>query len=203
MKINRLSYLAVLPLLACGCVSSESPYRDPGEVRGTSTDFTSYDFQQCAVAMVDSMLSSGSLDRKIARQFPANSVPLVAVLPVSNHTYKIFDLRSMTVAIETRLSNSEKFEFVDRGAEQTLIDDKLHDADSPLTGDAGVTDFGNHQRTDYILTGELNEIREKDGRTRESYYKLTMKLLNKKTGKIDWSDEKELRKVSRRPAVGW
>lgn len=202
-KKNMFAFSAAALMLACGCVSQESPYRDPGEVRGGGTEFTAYDFQQCAVSMVDSMLASSALEKKIRRQFPGGRTPIIAIMPVQNRTYKIFEMRDMTQSIETKLVNSDKFEFVDRSAELTLIDEKVHDADSPLTGDAGVTDFGNQARADYVLTSELNEIRDSYGRTHESFYRLTMKLQNKKTGKVDWEGEKEIRKVGTRPAVGW
>lgn len=191
-------------MLACGCVSQESPYRDPCAVRGGGTEFTAYDFQQCAVSMVDSLLASSTLEEKIRRQFHGGRTPIIAIMTVQNRTCKMFDMRDMTQAIETKLANSDKFEFVDRSAELTLlIDEKVHYTDSPLTGDAGVADFGNQARADYILTSELNEIRDSYGRTHESFYRLTMKLLNKKTGIVDWVGEKEIRKVGTRPAVGW
>jgi len=191
--------------LASGCVSSSSsntPYRDPTEVRGGGTQFTSYDFQQSAIAMVDSMLSNAALERRIREQFD-NKTPVVAIMPVANRTHRIFDMQSMEVAIESKLVNSGRFDLVDRKAENMLINEKTHDADNVLTSEAGASDFGKHARADYLLTGELNEIRDSYGKVQESYYKLTMKLLNKKTGKIDWSGEKEIRKVATRPAVGW
>jgi len=202
-RMNTVGFSMVTLVLMGGCVSvPESPYRDPGEVRGGGTEFTAYDVQQSVVTMVDYMLSSESLDRKIKSQF-LSTTPVVAVMPIANKTYRIFDLQSMTQAIESKLVNSGRFDFVDRGAEKMLIAEKVHDTDSVLTSDAGATDIGVHVRADYLLAGELNEIRDSYGKTRESYYKLTMKLLNKKTGKIDWSGEKEIRKVATRPTVGW
>ena len=153
MRITRVCAYAVTTLvLMSGCVStSNSPYRDPTEVRGSGTQFTSYDFQQCAIAMVDSMLSNGRLEQRIQAQF-TSKVPVVAIIPVANRTNRIFDLRSMEQAIETRLVNSGRFDLIDRKAEKMLIDEKTHDAEGALTSDAGVTDFGNHARADYLLS---------------------------------------------------
>ncbi|MBR6374359.1 MAG: penicillin-binding protein activator LpoB [Victivallales bacterium] len=206
MRISsNLAYVvAVVSLvLVSGCAStSNSPYRDPTEVRGSGTRFTSYDFQQCAITMVDSMLSNAELERKIREQFGSRT-PVVALASVANKTDRIFELRSMEQAIETRLVNSGRFDLIDRKAEKLLIDEKTHDAESVLTSDAGATDFGDQARADYLLTGKLINDTDSDGRTRDVYYQLTMKLINKKTGKIDWSGEKEIRKVSTRPTVGW
>lgn len=204
MKIFCASCCMACMAFMFGCASSsESPYRDPSEVRGSGTEFTSYDFQQSAIAMVDSMLSNAELEKCIKSQFADGRLPVIAVMPIENRTYKIFELRSMSKSIESKLVASGKFRFVDRDAEKLLLAEMIHDTESALTGDAGATDFGNHFRADYLLSGELNEIRDTYGETRESYYKLTMKLINKKTGSIDWSGEKEIRKVSTRPVVGW
>ena len=209
MRTTSILVSAAMTLLfTCGCVStsdsqySDSPYRDPTEVRGRGTDFSSYDFQQSAIAMVDLMLSNANLERKIREQFDGKP-PVVAIMPVVNRTHRIFEFRSMELAIESKLVNSNKFDFIDRKAENILAEEKTHDAESVLTNEAGATDFGNLARADYLLTGEINEFLDSYGRTHDRYYKLTMKLLNKKTGKIDWSGEKEIRKVATRPSIGW
>ena len=187
--------------LICGCVTSDgNPYVDPTEVRG-GREFSSYDLQQCAASMVDSMLANAALDRKLKEQFP-DGRPVVVILPVNNKTYRIFDLKSMTNTIESRLVNSEKFDFIDRANEDAMLSEIEHDMDSALVSDGQSLGFKRHEAANYLLTGELVEIREDSGRTHESYYKLTMKLLNKRTGKIDWSGEKELRKVSTKPLIG-
>ena len=188
-------------LLLCGCVTANnSPYRDPTEVRG-DREFSSYDLQQCAASMVDSMLSNAALDRKLKEQFSGRR-PIVVIMPVNNKTYRIFDLKSMTDTIESRLVNSGKFDFIDRSNEDTLISEIEHDMDGVLIADGQAVGYKQYEAANYILTGVLVEIREDSGRIHESYYKLTMKLHNKCTGKIDWSGEKEVRKVSTKPLVG-
>lgn len=200
--MNKISILAVSWLsLLCGCVTANNnPYRDPTEVRG-GREFSSYDLQQCSASMVDSMLSNAALDRKLKEQF-SNRRPIVVIMPVNNKTYRIFDLKSMTDTIESRLVNSGKFDFIDRSNEDAMISEIEHDMDSALVADGQAVGYKQHEAADYMLTGSLVEIREDSGRTHESYYKLTMKLQNKHTGKIDWSGEKELRKVSTKPLIG-
>lgn len=200
--MNKITVLAFSSLaLLCGCVTANnSPYRDPTEVRG-GREFSSYDLQQCAASMVDSMLSNVALDRKLKEQFSGRR-PIVVIMPVNNKTYRIFDLKSMTDTIESRLVNSGKFDFIDRSNEDAMTSEIEHDMDSALVADGQTVGFKQYDASDYMLTGVLVEIREDDGRNHESYYKLTMKLHNKHTGKIDWSGEKELRKVSTKPLVG-
>lgn len=190
--------------IAGGCVTTgESPYRDPTEARGRPTDFSSYDLQQCAAAAIDSMLSNRGLDQRLREQFPGRR-PVIAVTPVRNETYQLgLRLDSMSATIRSRLVNSGKFDFVDRGTDRLVTEELVRDMESPLVADGEANGFKTQVAANYLLTGSLVEIRDGDGRTHDTYYKLTLNLLNKRTGMIDWSGEKELRKVSTRPAVGW
>ena len=191
--------------LGCTTPTYESPYRDPGEMRGRTTDFTTYDVQQCAIALVDDLLGNAELSRRLAAQFPDRN-PLVAIR-LENHTSQLSATdklkKSMFNTIESRLLNSGRFDFRDRSAEQLLIEDALDEQNGVLVDDTTSAEWKDARGVDYILMGELLEFREGDGRIHDTYYKLTMKLQNKRTKNIDWSGEKEIRKVSTRPTVGW
>ena len=196
---------AILSMLVLGCASTESPYRDPGELRGRTTDFTTYDVQQCATSLIDSLLGNRALERRIKEQF-GDRVPVVAIR-LENLTYQLSATdklkKSMFNTIESRLLNSGRFDFVDRAAENLLIDDVIHEMDSGIVAEGSEHGLGDAAGADYILAGELDEFREGDGRVHDTYYKMTVKLYNKRTKRIDWSGEKEIRKVRTRPIVGW
>ena len=195
----------VIGALLIGCTTSESPYRDPGEMRGRTTDFTTYDVQQCATTLIDSLLGNAALDRRIRNQF-GDRTPLVAIR-LENLTYQLSATdklkKSMFNTIESRLLNSGRFDFIDRSAENLLMDDAIHEMDGGIVEDGAAAGLNDAAGADYILVGELEEFREGDGRMHDTYYKMTVKLYNKRTKRIDWSGEKEIRKVSERPVVGW
>ena len=203
--ILSVSCVALAALFA-GCVSDpESVYRDPGEMRGRTTDFTTYDVQQCAAALIDSLLGNQGLDARIKKQF-GEKTPVVAIR-LENLTYQLSATdklkKSMFSTIESRLLNSGRFDFVDRRAEKLLVGDTIDEMNGALVKDGGAAALKNAAGADYILIGELEEFREGDGRVHDTYYKMTVKLLNKHTKETDWIGEKELRKVSTRPVVGW
>ena len=200
------NFLIVVTMLFEGCASApESPYRDPGEMRGRTTDFTTYDIQLCTTALIDSLLGNAGLDMRIKRQF-GDKIPLVAIR-LENLTYQLSATdklkKSMFNTIESRLLDSGRFEFVDRSAEKLIVDDTVHEMDGVIVKDGGAADLKDVSGVDYILVGELEEFREGDGRIHDTYYKMTVKLYNKHTKRVDWSGEKEIRKVSTRPIVGW
>jgi PBP1b-binding outer membrane lipoprotein LpoB len=205
-KLIVLVQCAVLTVSFVGCTTaSESPYRDPGEMRGRTTDFTTYDVQQCATALIDSLLANHNLDARIKRQF-GDKTPLVAIR-LENLTYQLSATdklkKSMFNTIESRLLDSGRFEFVDRSAEKLIVDDTIREMDGAIVKDGAAAGLKDSAGVDYILAGELEEFREGDGRIHDTYYKMTVKLYNKHTKRIDWSGAKELRKVSTRPVVGW
>lgn len=202
MKNMTFGLAAASAVLVAGCVSSNSsPYRDPTEARGTTTGFSSYDFQQCAAAMVDSLLANENLDGRLRTHF-AGRRPVVSIMPVENKTFRILDLRPLTDTIRSRLTNSSKFDFTDRSVQKLMTDELIHDKDSVLVADEQGSKTKSHAAADYLLTGVLTEDRDNDGRNHESNYKLTMQLYNRHTGLPDWSAEKELRKVGARPILG-
>ena len=207
MKNTVWSALCICVVAAvAGCASApESPYRDPGEERGRTTDFTTYDMQQCATALVDSLLGNRSLDLRMRRQF-GEKTPLVAIR-LENLTYQLSATdklkKSMFNTIESRLLDSGRFEFVDRSAEKLIVEDTIREMDGAIVKDGAAAGLKDSVGVDYILAGELEEFREGDGRIHDTYYKMTVKLYNKRTKRIDWSGAKELRKVSTRPVVGW
>ena len=56
---------------------------------------------------------------------------------------------------------------------------------------------------EYILTANLSDIQQRNSDTKDVYYKFTMNLKNLTTGILEWSDEKEIRKVATRSTFGY
>lgn len=54
-----------------------------------------------------------------------------------------------------------------------------------------------------ILTANFSEIQQRNSDTKDVYYKFTMNLKNLTTGILEWSDEKEIRKVATRSTFGY
>ena len=57
--------------------------------------------------------------------------------------------------------------------------------------------------TDYIVTGTVRSIRKVTRNVADVYYLITLELVNPQAGEIVWADEKEIRKTSNNPRVGW
>lgn len=201
--VSAVLLAAAAAVFASGCATTVS-YQDPGKASSMTRSFARADLQQNVIAMVDSMLSNPGLQRKLGMQFPGR-IPTISIpaKAIKNETYQMgLNLESLSDSIRTKLINSGMFEFVDTTADSMVTAEMMRDHDSALVDPNQTVAFGQQGTADYILYGALSEMQEAGGRTTESYYKLTMQLLNKRTGKLDWADEKEIVKQSRRAGFG-
>ena len=183
---------ALLALLASGCRTTVE-YGDPTSSKPMSTDFGSSDLQQIAATMVDSMLAD-----EVLQDISAEDPPLLIVDKVKNKTMQHIDTESVTDSIRTKLIRSRKFSFQDRTTEAALNEELAYQqgaASAPV-------EAGQQDAPRYMLTANLTEIEQNQGRVKDVYYKFTMNLRDLKSGRLIWADEKEIRKQKNRSIFG-
>ena len=189
--LNLFAAAALAALLA-GCATTVE-YGDATSSKPISTSFGSSDLQQIAAAMVDSMLADEVL-QDISRSGP----PLLIVDKVKNKTMQHIDTESVTDSIRTKLIRSRKFSFQDRTTEAALQEELAYQqaaAKDPIAA-------GQQDAPRYMLTSNLTEIEQEQGRLKDVYYKFTMSLRDLKSGRLIWADEKEIRKQKTRHVFG-
>ncbi|MDY0177114.1 MAG: hypothetical protein RBT25_09520 [Lentisphaeria bacterium] len=206
--LNRCFIVFTLTALGAvfltGC-RTQLGYADPQEARILSTRLGAYDLQQNAIAMIDSLLSNPVFNRKLAEQFPDGRRPVISVQGLINDTRQLnLKLDAITNSISTRLINSDKFEFMDLPANNEALLQIIADIMGGVGDEARKAQLlGMQDRPDYILTGQVQEISESDSRVSESYYKLTMRLVNLQTFKFDWAEENDIRKTQTKARFGY
>ena len=191
IPLNWIAAAALAALLA-GCATTVE-YGDATSSKPISTGFGSSDLQQIAVTMVDSMLADDVL-----QDIAAGGPPLLIVDKVKNKTMQHIDTESVTDSIRTRLIRSRMFSFQDRTTEAALQEELAYQqvaAKDPVAG-------GQQDAPRYMLTSNLSEIEQEQGRLKDVYYKFTMSLRDLKSGRLIWADEKEIRKQKTRSVFG-
>ncbi len=189
--MNGMAAAALAALLA-GCATTVE-YGDATSSKPIGTSFGSSDLQQIAATMVDSMLMDEVL-QDVSRDGP----PLLIVDKVKNKTMQHIDTESVTDSIRTKLIRSRKFSFQDRTTEAALQEELAYQqvaAKDPVAG-------GQQDAPRYMLTSNLSEIKQEQGRLKDVYYKFTMSLRDLKSGRLIWADEKEIRKQKTRRVFG-
>ena len=189
--------LMVAVIMSSGCAGTTVRYGDAQALSTTSTDFGSSDLQQIAASLVDSMLTFPPVVEETTRRRP-----VLVVDRVKNKTMQHVDTESITDSIRARLLKSGKFRFIDRTTDSQAIDEVRYQQESGLVKKGTAMRFGQQLAPEYMLTANFSEIEQRNSDTKDVYYKFTMNLKNLTTGILEWSDEKEIRKVAERSMFG-
>ena len=189
-----LNLLAAAALAAgmAGCATTVE-YGDATSSKPISTDFGSADLQQIAATMVDSMLAD-----EVLQDISVDGPPLLIVDKVKNKTMQHIDTEAVTDSIRTKLIRSRKFSFQDRTTEAALQEELAYQQGAAKDAVAS----GQQDAPHYMLTSNLSEIEQEQGRLKDVYYKFTMNLRDLKSGRLIWADEKEIRKQKTRSVFG-
>ena len=202
MMIKRYNILTTLVLAAfastpllSGCShAGDKPSVQYGDSKGVETvtnEFGSTDLQSIAESMTRSLLQSAVITQ--------GKRPLVTVADVKNKTSEYIDTRSITDTIRAQLSKSGAVRFaVDIDAMQSQTDELMRQNQSGLYKKNTVKKVGNMQAADYRLEGNITSIVKKGRDVKDVYYKFSLVLVGIESGVLEWADEKDIRKTSRR-----
>lgn len=204
LKLCRLIGLGMtLALAVIGC-AADAKYVEPTVVRSNpQLAFNPNDLQMIAVKMAESMIATDI--------FNSAEKPIIRITMVKNKTSEHIDSKGITDKIRTTLIKSRKVRFVadKRGenyAEQDQMDEFRQQMDpsgrGALMDDSAKLRPGKMKGPKYHLFGEIISISNIDSAGKDVYYKMTLNLMNLEEGTLDWSEEKEVRKVKDRSIFG-
>ncbi|OZI36181.1 penicillin-binding protein activator LpoB [Bordetella genomosp. 1] len=185
---------AMLALAGCQTTqptvgSSDVSYGDTKAVETVTNEFGSTDLQMIAESMTGSLLESPVLDGR----------PTLTLAPVLNKTSEYIDTKSIMNTIQTRLVKSGKVRFTRSMDEmQSGVEELQRQNQSGLYKNQGRAKMGNMSGARFMLEGEITSIVKRGRDVKDVYYKITLKLYDVAEGTIEWQDEKEIRKTSRR-----
>jgi uncharacterized protein (TIGR02722 family) len=150
-----------------------------------------------AASMVDSLVASGRMKPDPG---DPDKPPVVAVAWVRNKTSEHIDTKAITDKIRTSLIKSGRVRFSAMDLQGEILDqiqfqDVAADTDTQKR-------YGKQVGAKYLLGGEIVSIVKQAGRTRDVFYKITLNLVDIESGLIEWAEEKEIRKGSKRPLLG-
>lgn len=190
--------LALL-LTACGGPQTgrvtgdgEVTYDDSQAEETVTTQWGSTDLQNTAESMTQSLLAS----RWIAQ---ASAQPKIRLREVKNYTDEHIDTKGITDKIRVRLLRSGSVRFL---ADENNLDDVFAERDLTETATTR-SDNKLMTDTDYIITGSVRSIRKRTKTVGDVFYQITLEMTDPQSGEIVWADEKEIRKRTTKPKIGW
>ncbi|GIU45549.1 penicillin-binding protein activator LpoB [Shewanella colwelliana] len=196
MKKFNLIFIIAVAIGLAGC-QSKVQYGDATEVETVNENFGSTDLQAITAKMVDSMLTFPPI---VA--MTANDRPIIFVDKIKNKTSEHIDTESVTDSISNKLLRSGKFRFIDMTKVDAVRKQLDYQNNSGMVDPSTAINFGRQIGAQFMLYGNLSSIVKQDGSTKDVYYKMTMRLMDLETGLIEWSDEKEIRKVKSKSFLG-
>ncbi|MFM2476806.1 penicillin-binding protein activator LpoB [Celerinatantimonas sp. MCCC 1A17872] len=198
-KTSLLVTSAVIAALGLtGCAEKVS-YGDAQAVETVNVNFGSTDLQKIANNMTDSLLASG-FTQKLSAQ---GKTPVIYVEGIKNKTSEHIDTESITNSISTKLLQSGKFQFVDMTRVNAVRKQLNYQNQSGMVDPDKAVRFGHQVGAQYMLYGNLSSIVKSNSSTKDVYYKMTMRLMDLKTGLLVWADETQIRKDAKRSLFGW
>jgi len=193
--------LAAFAVLSAGCETKKvsSPvvrfdrqttnYGDSKAVELVTNEFGSTDLQMIAEKMVGSLLEAGIFQGR----------PTVTVSTVKNKTSEYIDTTNVMNSIQTALVKSGKVRFTRSIQEmQTGVDELTRQNQSGLYKQNSTAKVGKMTAAKFTIEGELTSIVKQSAQTKDVYYKFTLKLIDVEEGTIEWAEEKDIRKTSKR-----
>lgn len=201
MNSKYYKYILIIPTVAvlAGCVTN-SPvvgggniqYGDAKAVELVTNEFGSSDLQSIAEAMTRSLLQSRVITENKTR-------PLITIADVKNKTSEYIDTASITDSIRTQLSRSGTVRFVANINEMQNVTDELNRQNqSGLYKKKSAAKIGNMEAAQFRIEGNITSIVKKNSSLKDVYYKFTLNLFGNESGVLEWSDEKEIRKTTKR-----
>lgn len=131
----------------------------------------------------------------------AKRPPIVMVTRLQNKTSEHIDTQSIADMFTAELMRSGKTQFVDKAAREDIAEEYDYQ-DSGMVSRETKKGKGGQVGADFIMNGRIDSIVQEAGKEKTVYYKMTMNLTNLKTGLIQWTDYKQLRKQFKKKRVG-
>ena len=203
-KINQSSvaktlFVSFFALLLSACATTNSPttggdvsYADPKAVETVTTDLGSTDIQVIAEKMTGSLIQHPLIQEMIRKR------QLLMASPVKNKTSEYFDTRLITDTILTQLQKNGIRYTIESEDMQNQVDELRRQNQSGLYSKSKSVKMGKMQGAKFRLDGSISSIVKKGSSIKDVYYKINLRLIEIESGIVEWSDEKDIRKQTKR-----
>ena len=198
---NRLMLVPVIlvPLLM-GCGSTSVKRMDVAEVKDISGRWNDTDSQLTAEEMIRDCTTRPWIQNAVSAQNGSN--PSVVVGTVRNQSSEHINTDTFVENLQRSLINSGKVNFVASKAERGEIRGERLEQDTNASEETRKA-HGQEIGADYMLSGIINSIEDREDNKEVVYYQVNLKLLDVKTNQIVWNGEKKIKKYVKRAKASW
>ncbi len=198
LRNMALAITGILPVLAA-CASTQVRRVDVDAVKDLSGRWNDSDSRLTAEEMIADCLARPWLEK--ARSAKGDS-PTVIVGTVRNQSHEHINTETFVEDHQRALINSGRVEFVASKGERGEVRDERLDQDSNASEETR-KEHGRESGADFMLSGAINTILDKEGGHSIMLYQVNLKLLNMKTNQIAWNGAKKIKKEIKQSRAGW
>jgi uncharacterized protein (TIGR02722 family) len=193
-----LMALAAITAISVGCGPQafvKGKYDEDVERTNLMTDeWSESDMQETVKSMVASLVAHPVVTGSKKR-------PIVMVTQLQNKTSEHIDTQSIMDMVRVELMKTGKLAFIDKEARQD-IDQEYDYQNSGRVSEETKKGPGGQTGADFIVNGRLDSIVQEVGKDKSVYYKITLNLTSIKSGVIEWTDQKQIRKLYKKKTIG-
>lgn len=157
-------------------------------------EWSESDMQETVKSMVASLIAHPVVSS-------ARTRPVVMVTQLQNKTSEHIDTQSIMDMVRVELMKTGKLAFIDKEARGD-IDQEYDYQNSGRVSDETKKGPGKQTGADFIVNGRLDSIVQEVGKEKSVYYKITLNLTSIKSGVIEWTDQKQIRKLYKKKTIG-
>ena len=187
--MKKILLLLAAGVLLFGC-STKVQRMDAGTTRDLSGRWNDTDSRMVAEEMINDSLSHPWYGNFMAQN---GRVPVVIVGTVENQTMEHINVNTFIQNIQRALINSGKVKFVASQTERGEVRTERLEQDE-FASEATRRAFGQEVGADFMLSGVLTSIVDREGRRSVIFYQTNLRLINIQTNQIVWNGEKQIKK---------
>jgi len=183
-------------LIIQGCTNTVK-YDDTPASKTVTQEVNANSISSVSLSLLEGMLADAQVQNATK-----SGRPMLAVFGLINFTYDKLDLATINGQIMNELNKVNRFRFTDQSAMSTESEKWKESLYQLFEEPASGQDLAKAVDADYLLVGEISNLIRTEPKTKKVYYRITLKLLDRKKGDYIWQEQRELLKSEKNIVYG-
>lgn len=197
MKQGLFAVVLGTGLLLAGCTNTIKYDDAPVRKAVATTGISQTEFQKSTQAMVSAMLQSPGV---IAAT--RNARPKLAVFGLMDFTSENLDIKALNNGMFAQIGQSARFNFADPAALAKADQQQNPNRYDLLENPAASKSLSEAVGADYLLVGEISNVVRTQPTLKETFYRVSLKLVDQKNGQFLWQENREFLKSQKKIVYG-
>ena len=190
IKHGPVLFLVCAALAAAGCVEKRVERVATSEQLDMSGNWNDTDSQQVSAEMIKDSLSFPWVDEYFRK---AGKKPVVVAFGVKNRTSEHINTQTFMKDLERSFLRSGRVSVVADRDQRAELREERADQQGGFVGSPAKV--GKEVGADFVLTGEINSISDRQGKSEVTFYQTNLELISVESNEKVWVGEKKIKKL--------